>query len=104
VRARKVRYTRAAQSDLAAAYDWYRAINPLLAERLIDDLRGTAERISSHPHSYPLFLGTCRRARLRVFSYFVYYRMETRSIVVHAILHARRSPGLHLGRAESPER
>jgi len=96
---RKVVYRKAAQVDLAEAYDWYHSIDPGLAERLLNDLRAATDRIAAHPLSCPVFLGTSRRTRLNVFPYYVYYRLERGAIVVHAILHARRSPTLHRKRA-----
>jgi plasmid stabilization system protein ParE len=100
VKKRKVLYTRAAQADLDEAYGWYHSIDPILAERLIGDLRNAEARVAAHPLSCQVFVGTTRRAQLRIFPYCVYYRLERGSIVVHAILHTRRSPALHRGRAE----
>jgi len=99
VKKRKILFTKDAEADLAGAHDWYRAIDPALGVRLLSDLRLAAERIGAHPLSYPLFLGTMRRMHMQVFPYFVYYRLERGSIVIHAILHTRRRPGLHRERA-----
>ena len=97
---RTVLYRKAAQQDLAEAYDWYYSIDPGLAEKLLDDLRFTADRIAMHPLSNPVYLGTSRRTQLRVFPYFVYYRLERDTVVIHAILHIRRSSTLHRKRAQ----
>lgn len=97
---RKVLYRRAAQADLAEAYDWYFSIDPGLSERLIVDLRRTTERIADFPLSCPIYLGTSRRARLKSFPYYVYYRLERGAVVVHAILHTPRSPSLHRKRTK----
>ena len=96
---RKVLYRKAAQADLAEAYDWYFAVDPGLAERLIVEIRTAADRIAMHPLSCPVYLGTSRRTRLKVFPYFLYYRLERGMIVVHAILHTHRSPSVHRKRA-----
>ncbi len=96
---RKVLYRKAAQQDLAEAYNWYDLIDPELAERLLVDLRAAADRVAAHPLSCPVFLGTTRRTRLKVFPYYLYYRLERGALVVHAILHTRRSPTLHRKRA-----
>lgn len=97
---RKVLYRKAAQQDLAEAFDWYHSIDPGLAERLLGDLRVAADRVALHPLSCPIYLGTTRRTRLKVFPYYVYYRLERGSVVVHAILHTRRSSTLHRKRAQ----
>jgi plasmid stabilization system protein ParE len=96
---RKVLFRKIAQADLAEAYDWYRSIEPELAERLLNDVRSATDRIVSHPLAHPLYLGSCRRMLLRVFPYYLYYRLERGSIVVHALLHTRRNPSLHRKRA-----
>jgi plasmid stabilization system protein ParE len=80
-------FRKIAQADLAEAYDWYRSIEPELAERLLNDVRSATDRIVSHPLAY------------RVFPYYLYYRLERGSIVVHALLHTRRNPSLHRKRA-----
>jgi len=100
VNRRKVLYRKAAQQDLAEAYEWYHSIDPGLAERLLGDLRVAADRIAAHPLSCAVYLGTSRRTRLKVFPYYVYYRLERGAVVVHAILHTRRSPKLHRKRAK----
>jgi toxin ParE1/3/4 len=99
VKKRKILYRRAAQTDLAEAFDWYHSIDPGLAERFLADLRLSADRIAGHPLSCPIFLGTTRRFHLKIFPYFVYYRLERGAIVVHAVLHVRRNTALHRKRS-----
>jgi toxin ParE1/3/4 len=100
VNRRKVLYRKAAQADLAEAYDWYHSIDPALAERLLADLRSAADRIAANPLSCQVYLADSRRARLKVFPYYVYYRLERGAVVIHAILHTRRRPSLHRNRAK----
>jgi len=102
---RKVLYRKAAQQDLTEAFNWYDSIDPGLiepglAERLLEDLRLTADRVAAHPLSCPTYLGTTRRTRLKVFPYYLYYRLERSAVVVHTLLHTRRNPALHRGRAK----
>lgn len=54
---RKVVHRKAAQQDLAEAFDWYDSIDPCLAERLLEDLHLTADRVAVHPLSCPIYLG-----------------------------------------------
>jgi plasmid stabilization system protein ParE len=97
---RKVLYRKAAQQDLAEAYDWYHSIDSLLAERLLSELQVVTDRIAIHPLSCAVYLGTCRRTLLKVFPYYIYYRLERGAVIVHAILHTRRSTELHQKRAQ----
>ena len=97
---RKVLFRKIAQADLAEAYDWYLSIDPEVAERLLTEVRKATDRIALDPLAYPLFLGSCRRMLLRIFPYYLYYRLERGTIVVHALLHTRRNPSLHRKRAK----
>jgi toxin ParE1/3/4 len=99
VKTRKVLFRKVAQKDLAEAYDWYQSIEPELGERLLTEIRAATDRIASHPLGYPVFLGSCRRMLVRIFPYYLYYRLERGAIVVHALLHTHRNPSLHRKRA-----
>jgi toxin ParE1/3/4 len=100
VKKRKIFLRRAAQADLVEASSWYQAINPILSNRLLIEMRTASERIAERPLSFPIFLGATRRMHLKVFPYYVYFRLERSSIVIHGILHTRRDPKFHRKRAE----
>jgi plasmid stabilization system protein ParE len=97
---RKIVFRKVAQQDLAEAYDWYHSIDPGLAERLLLDLRIAADKVATRPLSCPVYLGSVRRTRLKTFPYYIYYRLERGSVVVHAILHTRRSSTLTRNRVQ----
>ena len=92
------RLTRRAELELEEAWQFYRAENPDLADRFLDEFLSVMERLGHFPESSPRISRRLRVARLNVFHYNVIYKIEPRSILVVAVGHQSRKPGYWRGR------
>ncbi len=83
-----------AEAQIRAARDWYEAERSGLGGRFVLDLSQSYDRIREYPLQYP-DIGGARRCVLRKFPYSIYYiQPEADRVVVLAVLHHRRKPGL----------
>lgn len=84
----------AAQHDIELALNWYVAIGPEYADRLLTDLDAVLHDIGDAPRAYRTVYGQVRRAALRRFPYLVWfiYLDEVESVVVLAVSHQRQDP------------
>jgi len=62
-----VRLTRAAEADIARAFDWYEAKTDNLGFEFIEQVERAIERISEHPLSHRKIVDEVRRANLKRF-------------------------------------
>lgn len=81
-----------AEADLEAIGDYIARDNPVRAITFVEELVAAAERIAEAPNAFPL---TPRYERLGVRrrvcgEYLIFYRIETKRIVVLHILHGAR--------------
>ena len=83
--------TSEAEIELNAAADWYEQKARLGAE-FVTHVREVLNRVGQMPELYGIVHRNVRRARVRRFSYNVYYRFRNDRVEVIAILHAHRDP------------
>lgn len=71
----RVRFSAAAQQDVAAAKEWYaKQLVPNLDVRFRDELERILGKIESIPLGFPVVYKDIRRANLHRFPYSVFYR------------------------------
>ena len=87
-----VRLASPAQAELAAALEWYAAIQPSLSVRFLDEYEGLLERLRENPWQFPAALNSIRRAAFQHFPYGLFYRVHSTEVEIIACFHARRSP------------
>jgi len=85
---------RAAQRDITEAHRWYAARSAATAQRFLDELRAVVETIGNTPELFPVLQSGVRRARLRTFPFWVYYRVRGSYVRVVAVIHHRRDQAL----------
>ena len=85
-----VRFTPAAERDIAEAAEWYSKRNRSLAGRFIAAVRETTQRIAEQPESFQIAVDDLRRANLPGrWPYALYYRLLPDNAIVVAALHQR---------------
>lgn len=86
-----------ADLELNDAADWYEQKARLGAE-FVTQVREVLNRIGRMPELYAVVHRNVRRARVRRFSYNIYYRLQNDRVEVIAILHAHRDPAARKNR------
>jgi plasmid stabilization system protein ParE len=84
----------AAEDDLADAKAWYRQCRPSLDSDLMRCVEEALGRIADHPLAYPSAAGEFRKALVHRFPYRIVYRPTATHVVVVAIVHTSRDPGI----------
>lgn len=88
----KVRFRLEAASDVELAQEWYEEQRRGLSGDFIRSLEHTVDVIAEFPEAFPEIATGHRRAILRRFPYFLYYRIERGGVEVLACLHSSRAP------------
>jgi plasmid stabilization system protein ParE len=83
-----------AQLDLDEAAFWYDDQKPGLGELLTEELAILLERITDHPLQFPQIGQDVHRGLLHRFPYAVYFLLADESVVILALLHQHRNPGI----------
>ncbi|HVC97211.1 MAG TPA: type II toxin-antitoxin system RelE/ParE family toxin [Pirellulales bacterium] len=87
-----VRVKPVAKDEILESHDWYERRSEGLGERFMASVEETFLRIRKNPGIYLVVHDEMRRAPVAHFSYGVFYSVEQDTIVVHGVLHDRRSP------------
>ena len=88
----EVIFTPAAQDELADAQDWYEIRQAGLGTIFREQDGTTVVRLRENPYQFPMVFRNVHRARLRKFSYALFFWIETDTIVVIACFHGSRDP------------
>lgn len=80
--------------DLASAFDHYERQVEGLGEQFLAAINSTFDAIERYPEMFASVHRGARRALVVRFPYAVFYRIETRRIVVLTVLHTARDPRL----------
>ncbi|MEQ1861730.1 MAG: type II toxin-antitoxin system RelE/ParE family toxin [Chthoniobacteraceae bacterium] len=83
---------RGAETDSAEIYSRLADIHLLRAEEFDETLDAGLLQLVQQPRSAPPFLGLFHRLVLPRLPYAVFYTIESRRVVVHAILDTRQDP------------
>ena len=81
-----------AAEEIAAAHAWYDGQAPGLGAEFVRAVDAVLQRIAREPALHALVHGRVRRALLRRFPYGVFYAESGDTVVVLAVVHARRHP------------
>jgi plasmid stabilization system protein ParE len=87
-------YRRQVGRDLTGAYGWYEEQRPGLGEEFLTAVDATFDAIEQIPEMFRRVHGEVRRANVSRFPYAIFYRIDTKSVVVLTILHTARDPKL----------
>ena len=79
-----------ASQDAAEARDYFEAQQAGLGQTFLDRLNDALTRIGGMPETYGVAWRNLRAARLRRFTYVVYYRVHDDRVEVLAVMHGRR--------------
>ena len=88
----RVRFTPAAQAEVADARDWYAANSARAAERFVDELEALTLRLADNPGRFPVIDGEVRRAGFTRFPYGLFFAIDTDGVRIFACFHASRDP------------
>lgn len=81
-----------AQQDIKDAISWYEGRERGLGARFKAEARTALKRIGDNALLFPKIDDKVRRALLKSFPYSVYFVVETRAVVIVAVLHQHRHP------------
>ncbi|MEO8187837.1 MAG: type II toxin-antitoxin system RelE/ParE family toxin [Burkholderiaceae bacterium] len=78
--------------DLAVGFGYYEGQSKGLSERFLTAIGSAFDTIERYPQMFTPVHGEVRRALLSQFPYGVFYRVESKRVVVLAVLHTARDP------------
>lgn len=87
-----VRLRDEAGKDLDAAAEWYERQRTGLGTEFLDEALRAFRAIAARPLAYPVIHRDLRRALMHRFPFGIYFRVETSSVVVLAVIHGSRHP------------
>ena len=85
-------YRRRVGQDLANAFAYYEGQIEGLGERFLSAVDSTFNAIERYPEMFAKVHSDVRRAITSQFPYAVFYRIETKRVVVFRVLHTARGP------------
>jgi len=85
-------YRRKVGRDLAGGYAWYNGQREGLGEEFLAAVDAAFDAIENFPDIFARVHGEVRRAIVSRFPYAVFYRVETKRVVVLAVIHTARDP------------
>ena len=85
-------YRRQVGRDLAAGFGYYEEQTQGLGERYLAAVDSVFDAIERYPQMFAQIHGEVRRALVSRFPYAVFYRAESKRVVVLAVLHTARDP------------
>lgn len=88
----KITFRKEAEKDIEEVYEWYELKRDGLGEEFLSSLDDVLSKISFKPKIYPTVTNNIRRAFLNRFPFGVFYIEKTDSVIVFAVMHARKSP------------
>ena len=88
----EVRLRPEAEQDLTDAAAWYEEQRQGLGHEFLDEVLTMLSSIAETPLMYPNVHRNTRRAVIHRFPFSVYFRVESATIVVVAIMHGSRNP------------
>jgi plasmid stabilization system protein ParE len=92
-------FHRAARAELNEAAAWYERRRPDLGLELIGEVDHCVDLIGEQPDLGTPVYKDVRRMTLRRFPYSLYYRRESKRVVVLSVFHGKRDPTIWRRRA-----
>ena len=87
-------YRRKVGRDLSAGFGYYEGQTEGLGEEFLTAVDSTFDAIDGYPQMFAQVHGEVRRALVSRFPYAVFYRVESKRVVVLTVLHTARDPNL----------
>lgn len=84
----------AAQAEFDGAAAWYEKQKPGLGLDFVAEVQAVIDAIAGQPSRYPAVSGDVREAAVNRFPYCVYYRVRSGRVIVIAVFHSSRDPGV----------
>jgi len=81
-----------AEAELTEAFKWYEARASGLGLEFVRSVDSLLNSICRDPLSYPIVHKTIRRALTRKFPYEIFFVLETDTVIILAVFHAKRNP------------
>ncbi len=91
-----------AESDLAAAYRWYENKDAGLGEEFLRAVEASLLGIQKNPQTHQKIYKEIRRALTKRFPYGIFYLIDSDTVSVIGVLHARRNPAVIKARSITP--
>jgi len=91
-----------AEVDLAAAYSWYEDKDTGLGEEFLRTVEVSLLGVQKNPQTHQKIYNEIRRALTKRFPYEIFYVIDSNTVFVLGVLHARRNPALIKTRSISP--
>ena len=88
---RRIDLTPDAENDLISISHWYDRQEASLSVRFKAEIYATLLRIARYPFAYLRVDNTTHRALMARFRYYIYFKFDTRRVLVLAIIHQRRA-------------
>jgi toxin ParE1/3/4 len=88
----RLRYSETAKDDLRIAFQWYEAQRRGLGLEFLDCIEAAIETIQQMPKLYAEHHAHFRRALVRRFPFSIFYTIEEKEIVLHAVFDNRQDP------------
>ena len=85
-------YRRKVGRDLAAGFGYYEGQSKGLGEKFLSAVDSSFGAIERYPEMFARVHGEVRRALVSRFPYGIFYRIESKRVVVLAVLHTARDP------------
>lgn len=85
-------YHRKVGRDLAAGFGYYEDQADGLGEKFLAEVDSVFDAIEHYPEMFARAHGEVRRAVLSRFPYAVFYRVESKSVIMLTVLHTARDP------------
>mgnify|MGYP001544943564 FL=1 len=83
---------RTAELDITEAFNYYEAKRTGLGHDLLLCIEDSLSKIERNPLQYQLAHKNLRRCLIHRFPYLVFYLVDNESIIITAVIHARRDP------------
>ena len=88
----KITLRKEAQKDIEEIYEWYELKRDGLGEEFLNCIDEVLSTLTFNSKIYPTVFKNIRRAFVRRFPFGIFYLEEEDSIIIFAVLHARKSP------------
>jgi plasmid stabilization system protein ParE len=83
-----------AQIEISEAIGWYENQETGLGRRFLREIRTSLELIAKTPFRFPTVGRGVRRSLVKRFPYSAYFVTENETVIVIAVLHLHRYPGI----------
>jgi plasmid stabilization system protein ParE len=96
---RTIVFRRVARFEFDEAADWYETRRARLGEDFTAAVQEVLDRVVEQPEFYAASLDDIREAPVKRFPYCIYYRTKPDTIVILAVFHTARDPGVWQSRS-----